>query len=167
MRNCFQALDILSLEFYLLLRSSIYPLVAVHDLTMAVVVPKPNCQLPINCTSVNKLIICHCQQPSSVAVNKHHLPLSTNIICRCQQTVQLPPVPKPIQLKQTSSPKTAITRPKNVSKEIINQLCILCCVLCIVCSESQYGVVPIIKCKFVQQNLIFFHKNKNLICVNN
>ena len=34
----------------------------------------------------------------------------------CQQTVQLPAVPKPIQLKQTISPKTRTT---NVSKEII------------------------------------------------
>ena len=73
-----KALDISSLEFYP------YSVVAyIHQslstyLTMAVVVPKPNCQLPINCTSVNKLIMCRCQQPSCVAVNKHHLSLSTN-----------------------------------------------------------------------------------------
>ena len=36
----------------------------------------------------------------------------------CQQTVQLPPVRKPIQLKQTISPKTAVTRPKNISKKL-------------------------------------------------
>ena len=32
----------------------------------------------------------------------------------CQQTVQQPPVPKPIQLKQTISPKTVLTRPKKL-----------------------------------------------------
>ena len=87
----------------------------------------------------------------------------------CQQTVQLPPVPKPIQLKQTTSSKTALMRPKFVSKEIINQLCtlccvlcvvycvlcivlcIVCCVLCVVYCVSQYCVVPTIKCKFFQQ----------------
>ena len=127
-----------------------------------------------------------------------HLTLTlTTVFCRCQQTVQLPPVPKLIQLKQTISPKTV----KNVSKEIIQQLCILCCelfvMLCIVCCVLQYCVVPTIKCqtifngnyitmyfvlcivccvvycllcitvlccannqmKFVQQNLIFCHKN--------
>ena len=45
-----------------------------------------------------------------------HLTLAlTTIFWRCQQTVQLPPVPKPIQLKQTTSPKW----PKDISKEII------------------------------------------------
>ena len=47
----------------------------------------------------------------------------------CQQTSQQSPVPKPIQLKQTTTPKTALTKPKNVSKEIINQLCVVYCVL--------------------------------------
>ena len=107
-------------------------------LTMAVIVPKPNRQ------------------------QTDHLSLSTTIFCRCQQTVQLPPVPKPIQLKQTISPKTAITRPKNVSKEIISQLCILCCVLCVVyhstvlCQQSNANF---------QQNLIFFHKNVKIYLV--
>ena len=123
---------------------------------MAVVVPKTK---P---SSVNKLIICRCQQPSSVSVNKHHLSLSTNIICRCQQTVQLPPVPKPIQLKQTISPKPALTRPTNVSKEIIYLTMYFCCVLfvvlCIVCCVSQHCVVPTIKCKFFQQKFVFFIK---------
>ena len=37
-----------------------------------------------------------------------HLTLTlTTMFSRCQQTVQLPPVPKPTQLKQTTSPKTA------------------------------------------------------------
>ena len=44
--------------------------------------------------------------------------------------------------------------------------CVLFVVLCIVCWVSQYCVVPTIKCKFFQQNLIFFHKNKTLFCVN-
>ena len=101
------ALDISSLEFYPLL-CSIHRSLSTY-LTIAVVVPKPNRQLPINCTSVNKLIICRCKKPCSVAVNKHHLLLSS-----CQQTVQLTPVPKPIQLKQTISPNTAFTRPINV-----------------------------------------------------
>ena len=57
----------------------------------------------------------------------------------------------------------ALTRPNNVSKEIINQRCILCCVLCIVYCASQYCFVPTIKCKFFQQNLIFFHKTKRII----
>ena len=96
-----KALDISSLEFYPLLCSSIYPLVAVH--------------------------ISHngCRRSKTK-------PSTANKLYICQQTVQLPPVPKPIQLKQTISPKAALTKPKNVSKEIINQLCILCCVLCVV-----------------------------------
>ena len=131
-QNAAEALDISSFEFYPLLFSSIYPSVAVH-------VSHNGCRR-------SKI------KPSSV--NNHLLSRSTNIICRCQQTVQLPPVPKPIQLKQTISPKTALTRPTNVSKEIIYQLCILCCVLfvvlCIVCCVSQYCVVPTINCKFFQ-----------------
>ena len=120
-----KALDISSLEFYPLLCSSIYPSIMSTYLTMAVIVPKPNRHLSTNW--------------SCVAVNNHLLLLSTNIICRCQQTVQLPPVPKPIQLKPTISPKTALTRPTNVSKEIIYPtmyfvLCIVCCVVyCLLC----------------------------------
>ena len=56
-----------------LLRSSIYPPVAVYISHNGCRRSKTNRQLPINCTSVNKLIICRCQQPSSVAVKKHHL----------------------------------------------------------------------------------------------
>ena len=78
-----------------------------------------------------------------------HLTLTlTTIFCPCQQTVQLMPVPKPIQLKQTTSPKTA----KNFFKgfdyitTMYFVLCIVCCVF--VCCVSQYCVVPTIKCKF-------------------
>ena len=42
--------------------------------------------------------------------------------------------------------------------------CVLFVVLCIVCCVSQYCVVPTIKCKFFQQNVIFFHKNKFILC---
>ena len=81
-----KALDISSLEFYPLLRSSIYPPVTIH-------VSHNGCHhsktkpaiVPINCTPVNKLIICRCQQPSSVAVNNHLLSLSSTIFCHCQQ----------------------------------------------------------------------------------
>ena len=134
-----------------------------------------------------------------------HLTL-TIIFCRCQQTVQLPPVAKPIQLKQTTSKIVQKMFQKklynnyvfyvvycflccvllvcitvlccaNNQMQIIFQrklyntmyfvLCIVCCVvycllccvlfvvLCIVCCVSQYCVVPTIKSKFFQQNLIF------------
>ena len=67
-----KALDISSLEFYSLLISSIYPSVAVH-------VSHNGCRRSkTKPSSVNKLIICRCQQPFSVAVNKHHLSLLTN-----------------------------------------------------------------------------------------
>ena len=95
-------LDISSLEFYPLVSSSIYPPVAVH-------VSHNGCR--------------H---------TKTKLSLSTTIFFHCQQTVQLLLVAKSTQLKQTITPKTALTSPKNVSKEIINQLCILWCVLCVV-----------------------------------
>ena len=42
--------------------------------------------------------------------------------------------------------------------------CVLFVVLCIVCCVSQYCVVPTIKCKFFQQNLIFFIKEKFMLC---
>ena len=71
-----KALDISSLEFYPLLCSSIYPSVAVH-------VSHNGCRRSkTKLSSVNKLII-----------------------CRCQQTFQLPPVPKPIQLNKPSLQK--------------------------------------------------------------
>ena len=139
-----KALDISSLELYPLLRSSIYPPVAVH-------VSHNGCRRSkTKLSTANKLYIC--QQTD-------HLSLSTAIICRYQQTVQLPPVLKPIQLKQTS-PKTAITRSNNVSKEIINQLCILCCVLCIVYHSTELCQMQICSTKFN-----FFHKNVKIYFV--
>ena len=66
-----------------------------------------------------------------------------------------PLVSKPIQLKQTISPKTAKTAQKcfkeNYKPTMYFVLCILCCALCIVCCVSQYCVVSTIKCKFCQQ----------------
>ena len=94
-------LDISSLQFYPLLRGSIYPPVAVH-------VSHNGCRRSkTKPSTANKLYIGEQTDIRS---------LSTTIICHCQQTVQLPPVPKPIQLKQTIAPKMALTRPKNVSK---------------------------------------------------
>ena len=94
-----------------------------------------------------------------------HLTLSlTTIFYRCQQTVQLPPVTKPIQLKQTTSPKT---KKKMFQRKLYNNyvFCIVYCLLCIVCCVSQYCVVPTIKCKFFQQNLIVFsYKQKFILC---
>ena len=68
-----------------------------------------------------------------------HLTLTLTIIfCRCQQTFQLPPVSKPIQLKQTTSPKTTKTAKKNFKGNYITTmyfvLCIVCCVVsCLLC----------------------------------
>ena len=43
--------------------------------------------------------------------------------------------------------------------------CVLLVVLYIICCVSQYCVVPTIKCKFFQQNLIIFHNNiKFILC---
>ena len=70
-----KAIDNSSLEFYPLLCSSIYPPVAVH-------VSHNGCRRSkTKPSTANKLYIC--QQTD-------HLSLSTNIICRCQQIVQLP-----------------------------------------------------------------------------
>ena len=80
-----------------------------------------------------------------------HLALTlTSIFCRCQQTVQLPPVPKPIQLKQTTCSKTAKTAKKCFKGFYITTmyfvLCIVCCVVYgLLC--SQHCVVLTIKCK--------------------
>ena len=66
-----KALDVSSLEFYLLLRSSIYPPVAVH-------VSHNGCRRSkTKPSTANKLYMC--QQTD-------HLSLSTTIFCRCQQT---------------------------------------------------------------------------------
>ena len=96
-----------------------------------------------------------------------HLTLTlTTIFCRCQQTVQLPPVPKPIQFKQTTSPNTAKTVKKcfkgNYITTLYFVLCIVCCVVYCLC-VSQYCVVPTVKCKFFQLNLILFHKKQKFI----
>ena len=72
-------------------------------LTMAVVIPKPNRQLPIYCTSFNKLIICRCQQTSSVAVNK---------LFNCRRSLNQSNSNKPSLLK------TAITRPKMFQRKL-------------------------------------------------
>ena len=66
-----------------------------------------------------------------------HLTLTT-IFCRCQQTVQLPPIPKQNQLKQTISPKTAKRPKKNFIGNYITTmyfvLFIVCCVVyCLLC----------------------------------
>ena len=65
-----------------------------------------------------------------------HLTLTlTTIFCHCQQTVQLPPILKPIQLKQTTSPKTAKKCFKgNYITTMYFVLCIVCCVVyCLLC----------------------------------
>ena len=65
-----------------------------------------------------------------------HLTLTT-IFCRCQQTVQLPPVPKPIQLKQPPFQKRP-KRQKMFKKKLYNNYvfcvvyCLLYCVLFVV-----------------------------------
>ena len=66
-----KALDISSLEFYPLLRSSIYPPVAVR-------ISHNGCRRSkTKPSTANKLYICH---------QTDHLSLSTTIFCRCQQT---------------------------------------------------------------------------------
>ena len=136
-----KALDISSLEFYPLLRSSIYPPVAVH-------VSHNGCHRSKTKPSTdNKL--CICQQTDQLS-------LLTTIFCRCQQTVQLPPVPKPIQLKQTTSPKTAKQFFKgNYITTMYFVLGIVCCVvycwLCITvlcCANNQM--------QFFSTKLLFF-----------
>ena len=112
------ALDISSLEFYPLLCSSIYSLVAVH-------ISYNGCRRSkTKPSSVNKLIICRCQQTSSVAVNK---------LFNSRRSLNQSNSNKP-------SLQNGLTRPTNISKEIIYQLCILFCVLfvvlCIVCCVS-------------------------------
>ena len=68
----------------------------------------------------------------------HLILILITIFCRCQQTVQLSPVPKPTQLKQTTSPKTAKTAKKcfngNYKTTMYFVLCIVCCVVyCLLC----------------------------------
>ena len=83
-----------------------------------------------------------------------HITLTT-IFCRCQQTVQLPPVPKPIQLKETTSPKTAKKCFKGNYITTMYLCCVLFVVLCIFCCVSQYCVVPTIKCKKMFQRKLY------------
>ena len=84
-----------------------------------------------------------------------HLTLTT-IFCRCQQTVQLPPAPKPIQLKQTTSPKTAKKWFEgNYITTMYFVLCIVCCV-CVLFVVYHSTVL----CQQSNANfLIFFHNN--------
>ena len=95
-----------------------------------------------------------------------HLALTlTTIFCRCQQTVQLPPVPKPIQIKQTTSPKTAKTAKKcfkgNYITTIYFVLCIVCCVVyCLLC-------ITVLCCANNQMQKMFERKlyNNYVFCV--
>ena len=115
-------------------------------LTMGVVFPKPNRQLPINCTSVNK-------NWSSVAVNNHLLRLSTNIICCCHKLFNCRR-----SLNKSNSNKPSLQKwPWKCFKG--NYKPTMYFVLGIVCCVSQYCVVTTIKCKFFQQNFILFNKN--------
>ena len=96
-----KALDMSSLEFYPLLRSSIYSPVAVN-------VSDNGCRRSkTKPSTANKLYIC--QQTD-------HLSLSITIFCRCHQTVQLPPVPKPIQLKKNHLSKNGLNEAKKCFK---------------------------------------------------
>ena len=103
-----KALDISSLEFYPLLRSSIYPPVAVH-------VSHNGCRRSkTKPSTTDKLYIC--QQTD-------HLSLSTTIFCRCQQISSVA-VNKLFNcrrsLNQSNSNKPPLQKwPKYVSKEII------------------------------------------------
>ena len=131
-----KALDISSLEIYLLLRSSIYPPVAVHITHNGCRRSKPNRQLPVNCTSV-KLIICRCQQPSSVAVNK---------LFNCRRSLT-----NPTQTNHLSKNEAKKCFKGNYKPTMYFMLCFVCCV-------SLYCVVPKIKCKFFQQHYFLFIK---------
>ena len=130
-----------------LLRSSIYPPVAVH-------VSHNGCRRSkTKPSTANKLYICQ---------QTYHLSLSTTIFCHCQQTSSVA-VNKLFnccrslnQFNSNHLSKNSLGEAKKCSKEIINQLCILCYVLCIVCCVSQYCFVPTIKCKFFQQHLFIF-----------
>ena len=92
-----------------------------------------------------------------------HLTLTlTTIFCRCQQTVQLPPVPKPIQLKQTTSPKTAKKCfIENYITTVYFVLCIVCCVVyCLLC-------ITVLCCANNQMQKVFQRKlyNNYVFCV--
>ena len=89
-----------------------------------------------------------------------HLTLTlTTIFCCRQQTVQLPPVPKPIQLKQSTSPKT-VKMATNVFKgnyitTMYFVLCIVCCVVyCLLC-------ITVLHCANNQMHKMFQRKLYN------
>ena len=126
-----KALDISSLEFYPLLRSSIYSLVAVH-------VSHNGCRgSKTKPSTVNILYIC--QQTD-------HLSLSTTIFCRCQQTSSVA-VNKMFNCRRSLNQST---QTNHFSKNGLNEankcfkanyiptlyfvFCIVCCVVyCLLC----------------------------------
>ena len=126
-----KALDISSLEFNLLLRSSIYPPIAIH-------VSHNGCRhFKTKLSTANKLYIC--QQTD------HLLSLSTNIICRCQQTVQLPPVPKAIHSNKPSLQKRPWHGQEMYQRKLYTNyvFCVVYCVLCITvlcCANNQMQI---------------------------
>ena len=84
------------------------------------------------------------------------------IFFRCQQTVQLSLVPKPIQLKQTTSPKTAKKCLKgNYITTMYFVLCIVCFVVyCLLC-------ITVLCCASNQMQKMFLMKlyNNYVFCV--
>ena len=69
-----------------------------------------------------------------------HLALTlTTIFCRCQQIVQLPPVPKPIQLKKITSKNGH----KMFQRKLYNNyvFCVVYCLLCCVLFVVYYSTV--------------------------
>ena len=139
-----KALDMSSLEFYPLLRSSIYPPVAVRVSHNGCRRSKTKPSTANNCTSVNKLIICRCQQPSSVAVNK---------LFNCCRS-----------LNQSNSNKPSLQNGLEEAKKRFkgNYKPTMYFLLCFVCCVSQYTVLCQqwiwMKCNFFQQNYYFFIK---------
>ena len=92
-----------------------------------------------------------------------HLTLTlTTIFCRCQQTVQPPPVLKPIQLKQTTAPKTVKKCFKgNYITTMYFVLCIVCYVVyCLLC-------ITVLSCAKNQMQKMFQRKlyNNYIFCV--
>ena len=103
-------------------------------------------------STANKLYICQLTD---------HLSLSTTIFCRCQQTSSV----TVNKLFNCACPYTNPTQTNHLTKNGLDEAkkCFkgnykptIYFVLSIVCCVSQYCVVPTIKCKFFQQNLIFF-----------
>ena len=94
-----------------------------------------------------------------------HLTLTlTTIFCRCQQLFNCRRSLN--QLTQTNhlSKNGQKCFNGNYITTMYFVFCIVCCVVyCLLCITVLYCAN---KCKFFQQNLISFHKNKNLFCVN-